>query len=52
MQSFAIQQNGLLSEAYSTVPSGGNAPAYTVALTSGQVAVMNVSKYISILSAY
>lgn len=41
LQSFAIAPGGVLSSAIDTVSSGGNGPAFTVPLSSGQVAVMN-----------
>lgn len=42
MQSFYIQDGGVLSAALDTVSSGGNGPANSMAMTTGQVAVMNV----------
>lgn len=41
LQSFLVDENGVLSHPFSTVPSGGDSPAFTVALTTGEVAVMN-----------
>lgn len=41
MQSFLIDENGLLSSAISTVSSGGDAPAFATPLSSGQVAIMD-----------
>lgn len=41
LQSFNINTNGTLSDAVDTVPTGGNAPAYTAALSTGEVAVFN-----------
>ncbi|KAH8109447.1 putative isomerase YbhE [Phellopilus nigrolimitatus] len=41
LQSFTINESGLLSNVVSTVPSGGDAPAFTAPLSSGQVAIMN-----------
>lgn len=41
LQSFTISPSGELSAVVDTVPSGGESPAFTVALTTGEVAVMN-----------
>ncbi|KAF8634767.1 hypothetical protein AX15_000728 [Amanita polypyramis BW_CC] len=41
LQSFIVNEQGELSTAISTVPSGGGAPAFAVALSTGEVAVMN-----------
>ncbi|OCB91011.1 putative isomerase YbhE [Sanghuangporus baumii] len=41
LQSFVIGGDGLLSAPVSTVATGGDAPAFTVPLSTGQVAVMN-----------
>lgn len=41
VQSFAIGADGRLSGALNSVTSGGNAPAFATALSTGQVAVMN-----------
>ncbi|KAI0826617.1 putative isomerase YbhE [Trametes gibbosa] len=41
LQSFVIGQNGVLSAAVDTVSSEGDSPAFTVPLSTGQVAIMN-----------
>jgi len=41
LQSYTIHSNGALSTAVDTISSGGGAPAFAVALSSGSVAVMN-----------
>ena len=41
LQSFIIESSGLLSSAVDTVSSGGDAPAFTTPLTTGQVAIMD-----------
>ncbi|THH03776.1 hypothetical protein EW145_g6014 [Phellinidium pouzarii] len=41
LQAFTINETALLSDAISTVPSGGDAPAFTVPLSTGQVAIIN-----------
>ncbi|KAF8811111.1 putative isomerase YbhE [Phlegmacium glaucopus] len=41
LQSFLINGNGTLSNVIDTVPSDGNSPAFTAALSTGAVAVMN-----------
>ncbi|KAF9449838.1 putative isomerase YbhE [Macrolepiota fuliginosa MF-IS2] len=41
LQSFIINSNGTLSAPQDTIPSDGNLPAFTVALSTGEVAVMN-----------
>lgn len=43
LQSFDVASNGVLSPAIDTVPSDGDSPAFTVALSSGSVAIMNYS---------
>ncbi|KAK7052190.1 putative isomerase YbhE [Favolaschia claudopus] len=42
LQSFTIQGN-TLSSAVDTTPSGGDSPAFAVALSTGEVAIMNYS---------
>ncbi|KAF8991043.1 Lactonase, 7-bladed beta-propeller-domain-containing protein [Cyathus striatus] len=41
LQSFEIKQDGSLSSAIETISSGGGNPAFAVALSTGQVAIMN-----------
>ncbi|PPQ73722.1 hypothetical protein CVT24_006979 [Panaeolus cyanescens] len=41
LQSFGINRDGTLSPPIDTVPSGGDLPAFTTALSTGDVAVMN-----------
>ncbi|KAF9044469.1 Lactonase, 7-bladed beta-propeller-domain-containing protein [Panaeolus papilionaceus] len=41
LQSFGINQAGSLTSAIDTVYSGGDVPAFTVALSTGAVAIMN-----------
>lgn len=41
LQSYEILADGSLSSAIETVSSGGDSPAFTVALSTGQVAIMN-----------
>jgi len=41
LQSFNIKSDGTLSAALDTVSSGGSSPAFTTALSTGSVAVMN-----------
>jgi 6-phosphogluconolactonase (cycloisomerase 2 family) len=41
LQSFIISNDGALSNAFSTIPSGGNSPAFAAALSTGEVAVFN-----------
>ncbi|KIY52129.1 putative isomerase YbhE [Fistulina hepatica ATCC 64428] len=41
LQSFRVFHNGTVSAAIDTVSSGGGSPAFTVALSTGEVAVMN-----------
>lgn len=41
VQSFLIQQNGILSSALNTASSGGNGPPYLLPMSTGQVAVVN-----------
>ncbi|KAI5116803.1 hypothetical protein M0805_007015 [Coniferiporia weirii] len=41
LQVFTLDESALLSDAVSTVPSGGSSPAFTVPLSGGQVAIMN-----------
>ncbi|EJD08471.1 putative isomerase YbhE [Fomitiporia mediterranea MF3/22] len=41
LQSFVIDSEGTLSPQVSTVASGGDSPAFTVPLSTGQVAIMN-----------
>ncbi|CDO70096.1 hypothetical protein BN946_scf184806.g23 [Trametes cinnabarina] len=43
LQSFLIGKDGLLSSPIDTINSQGNSPAFTTPLSTGQVAVMNVS---------
>lgn len=43
LQSFVVDSNGMLTPSIATVNSGGDAPAFTAPLSSGQVAIMNVS---------
>lgn len=44
VQSFAIGSDGILSaDAIANISSGGNGPAHLLALSTGQVSVMNVS---------
>ena len=43
LQSFTVEKNFLLSSAVDTVSSGGDGPAFTTPLTTGQVAIMDVS---------
>ena len=45
LKSFVIGPDGLLSDAVDTVASGGDAPAFTVPLSTGQVAIMNVTPF-------
>jgi 6-phosphogluconolactonase (cycloisomerase 2 family) len=42
LQSFLIGAQGLLDGPIDTVPSGGDAPAFTAPLNNGQIAIMNV----------
>ena len=42
LQSFLIGENGALSGPIDTISSGGDSPAFTTALSTGQVAIMNV----------
>ena len=49
LQSFTIDDDGQLSAAVDTVASGGDAPAFTVPLSTGQVAIMNVRSFFSCL---
>lgn len=44
LQSFSIGQNGVLSNAIDTISSGGDSPAFTTPLSTGQVAVFNVGR--------
>lgn len=44
LQSFEIA-SGVLSPAIDTVGSGGNGPAFTAPLSTGQVAIMNVRTF-------
>jgi len=41
LQSFTVTPDGFLSSAIDTVPSGGDRPAYTTALSTGQIGVMD-----------
>jgi len=41
LQSFVVDSNGMLTPSIATVNSGGDAPAFTAPLSSGQVAIMN-----------
>ncbi|TFK34616.1 Lactonase, 7-bladed beta-propeller-domain-containing protein [Crucibulum laeve] len=41
LQSFDIDSKGSLSSAIDTISSGGDSPAFAVALSTGQVAIMN-----------
>jgi 6-phosphogluconolactonase (cycloisomerase 2 family) len=41
LQSYTINTDGTLSNAINTVKTGGNAPAFTTALSTGEVAVFN-----------
>ena len=41
LQSFIIDNDGKLSNAFSTVNSGGSSPAFAAALSTGEVAVFN-----------
>lgn len=51
LQSFVINSDtGLLGDVISTVPSGGDAPAFNVPLSTGQVAIMNVRSTLFLLS--
>ena len=43
MQSFLVGKDGVLSGPIDTISSGGDSPAFTTPLSTGQVAVMNVS---------
>ena len=43
LQSFTVTPQGVVSAPVDTTSSGGDSPAYEVALSTGQVAVMNVS---------
>ncbi|KIK57372.1 hypothetical protein GYMLUDRAFT_46246 [Collybiopsis luxurians FD-317 M1] len=41
LQSYMTTADGVISGPFDTVPSGGGDPAFTVPLTTGQVAIMN-----------
>ncbi|KAJ3763924.1 Lactonase, 7-bladed beta-propeller-domain-containing protein [Lentinula raphanica] len=41
LQSYTTTSDGTVSGPHDTVPSGGSDPAFTVALSTGQVAIMN-----------
>ncbi|KAJ7579351.1 Lactonase, 7-bladed beta-propeller-domain-containing protein [Mycena floridula] len=41
LQSFTVTSSGVVSSAISTVPSGGDSPAFAAALDTGAVAIMN-----------
>ena len=42
LQSFLIGEQGALTGPLDTISSGGDSPAFTTALSTGQVAIMNV----------
>ncbi len=44
LQTFTIGQEGALSGPIDTISTEGDSPAFTTPLSTGQVAVMNVSK--------
>ncbi len=44
LQSFFVKQDGSLTAAIGQTSSGGNGPAFAVPLSTGEVAVMNVSR--------
>ena len=48
LQSFLIGQQGVLSGPLDTISSGGDSPAFATALSTGQVAVMNVCFHYSL----
>lgn len=50
LQSFYIQDGGVLSAALDTASSGGNGPANALAMTTGQVSVMNVIRPVLVIS--
>lgn len=41
LQSYMTTPEGVISGPFDTVSSGGSGPAFTAALTTGQVAIMN-----------
>ena len=43
LQSFLVGPQGALNGPFDQTSSGGDSPAFTVALTTGQVGIMNVS---------
>lgn len=51
LQSFVIGQNGALTGPISTINSQGGSPAFTTALSTGEVAIMNVRYKLSLAPA-
>lgn len=43
LQSYTVLPGGVLSGPVDTVSSGGDSPAFTTPLSTGQVAIVNVS---------
>ena len=50
LQSFFVKQDGSLTPALGHTSSGGNGPAFAVPLSTGEVAVMNVSPVLTLIS--